>query len=209
MLLFFIKVLLRIDGMTYFNTRDVAAIAICAALWGVLNSIFAPVFFSMTHLPFFCDLIGFSVLTLAAWWVRKFGAITIVGAIATVINFAMVPNAVHFLGFTAASILFDLTISVVGFNKPFSKKAYTVASMMPISIVSAALAGYIIGTFFMAGPALAPVGGVLGWAALHMVGGVVGGAIGVSLVTGLDARKVAVRSSRYKEAQPNFMRDSK
>ena len=194
--------------MTYFNTRDVAAIAICAALWGVLNSIFAPVFFSMTHLPFFCDLIGFSVITLAAWWVRKLGAITIVGAIATVINFALVPNAVHFLGFTAASIFFDLTISVIGFNKPFSKKAYTVASMMPISILSAAFAGYIIGTFFMAGPALALVGGVLGWAGLHTVGGVVGGAIGVSLVTGLDARKVAVRNRRYQEAQPNFMRDS-
>ena len=190
--------------MTYFNTRDVAAIAICAALWGVLNSIFAPVFFSMTHLPFFCDLIGFSVLTLAAWWIRKFGAITIVGAIATIINFALVPNAVHFLGFTAASIFFDLTISLIG----FSRKAYTVASMMPLSILSAALAGYIIGTFFMATPALAPVGGVLGWAGLHTVGGVVGGAIGISLVTGLDARKVTVKNSAYKEGQPNFIRDS-
>ena len=194
--------------MTYFNTRNVAAIAICAALWGVLNSIFAPLFFSMTHLPFFCDLIGFSVLTLAAWWIRKFGAITIVGLLATVINFALVPGAIHFLGFTVASIFFDVTISLVGFNKPFSKKAYTVASMMPISIVSAALAGYIIGTFFMAGPALAPVGGVLGWAGLHVIGGIVGGAIGTSLVTGLDARKVTVKRTEYKEIQPNFMRDS-
>jgi hypothetical protein len=194
--------------MTYFNTRNVAAIAICAALWGVLNSIFAPLFFSMTHLPFFCDLIGFSVLTLAAWWIRKFGAITIVGLLATVINFALVPGAVHFLGFTVASIFFDVTISLVGFNKPFSKKAYTVASMMPISIVSAALAGYIIGTFFMAGPALASMGGVLGWAGLHAIGGIVGGAIGTSLVTGIDARKVTVKRSEYKETQPNFMRDS-
>jgi len=194
--------------MTYFNTRNVAAIAICAALWGVLNSIFAPLFFSMTHLPFFCDLIGFSVLTLAAWWIRKFGAITTVGLLATVINFALVPGAVHFLGFTVASIFFDVTISLVGFNKPFSKKAYTVASVMPISIVSAALAGYIIGTFFMAGPALASMGGVLGWAGLHTIGGIVGGAIGTSLVTGLDARKVTVKRSEYKETQPNFMRDS-
>jgi hypothetical protein len=194
--------------MTYFNTRNVAAIAICAALWGVLNSIFAPLFFSMTHLPFFCDLIGFSVLTLAAWWIRKFGAITIVGLLATVINFALVPGAVHFLGFTVASIFFDVAISFVGFNKPFSRKAYTVASMMPISIGSAALAGYIIGTFFMAGPALAPVGGVLGWAGLHVIGGIVGGAIGTSLVTGLDARKVTVKRTEYKEIQPNFMRDS-
>jgi hypothetical protein len=105
-------VLLKRDALNYFNTRDVAAIAICAALWGVLNSIFAPVFFSMTHLPFFCDLIGFSVLTLTAWWIRKFGAITIVGA------------------------------------------------------------------------------------------------IGISLVTGLDTRKVIVKNSAYKEAQPNFIRDS-
>jgi hypothetical protein len=194
--------------MTYFNTRNVAAIAICAALWGVLNSIFAPLFFSMTHLPFFCDLIGFSVLTLAAWWIRKFGAITIVGLLATVINFALVPGAIHFLGFTVASIFFDVTISLVGFNKPFSRKAYTVASMMPISIVSAGLAGYIIGTFFMAGPALAPVGGVLGWAGLHVIGGIVGGAIGTSLVTGLDARKVNVKRTEYKGTQPNFMRDS-
>ncbi|MBT0160147.1 hypothetical protein G4O51_09200 [Candidatus Bathyarchaeota archaeon A05DMB-2] len=189
--------------MTYFNSRDMAAIAICAALWGVLNSIFSPVFFSMTHLPFFCDLIGFSVLTLAAWWVRKFGAITMIGVIATVINFAMIPTAVHFLGFTAASIFFDLTISLVGFNKPFSKKAYTIASMMPISIVSAALAGYLIGTFFMANPA----GGALGWAGLHAIGGVVGGAIGTSLVTGLNARRIAVNSG-YRETQPNVMRDS-
>ena len=194
--------------MTYFNTRNVAAIAICAALWGVLNSIFTPLFFSMTHLPFFCDLIGFSVLTLAAWWIRKFGAITIVGLLATVINFALVPGAIHFLGFTVASIFFDVTISLVGFNKPFSRKAYTVASMMPISIVSAGLAGYIIGTFFMAGPALAPVGGVLGWAGLHVIGGIVGGAIGTSLVTGLDARKVNVKRTEYKGTQPNFMRDS-
>ena len=200
--------LLERDTLTYFNTRDVAAIAICAALWGVLNSIFAPVFFSMTHLPFFCDLIGFSVLTLAAWWIRKFGAITIVGLLATVINFALVPGAIHFLGFTVASIFFDVTISLVGFNKPFSRKAYTVASMMPISIVSAGLAGYIIGTFFMAGPALAPVGGVLGWAGLHVIGGIVGGAIGTSLVTGLDARKVNVKRTEYKGTQPNFMRDS-
>ena len=194
--------------MTYFNTRDIAAIAICAALWGVINSIFAPVFFSMTHLPFFCDMIGFSVLILAAWWVRKFGAISIIGAIATLINFALVANPYHFLGFTAASIFFDLTIALVGFNKPFSKKAYTIASMMPISILSAALAGYIIGMFFMAGPTFAAMGGVIGWTGLHAIGGVIGGAVGTSLVTGLDARKIATKNSGYKEMQPNFISDS-
>lgn len=190
--------------MTYFNTRDIAAISMCAALWGVLNSIFAPIFFSMSHLPFFCDMVGFSVLILAAWWIRKIGAITIIGAIATLINFALVANPYHFLGFTAASIFFDLTVAILGYNKSFRKKTYTVASMMTISIVSAALAGYIIGTFFMAGPTFPAMGGVLGWAGLHAVGGIIGGAIGTSLVTGLYARKIAVDNSNRREPQPNF-----
>jgi hypothetical protein len=69
--------------------------------------------------------------------------------------------------------------------------------MMTISIVSATLAGYIIGTFFMAGPTFAATGGVLGWAGLHAIGGVIGGAIGISLVTGLDARKIAVNNHGY------------
>jgi len=190
--------------MTYFNARDIAAISMCAALWGVLNSIFAPVFFSMFHLPFFCDMVGFSVLILAAWWIRKIGAITIIGAIATLINFALVANPYHFLGFTAASVFFDLTVAISGYHRSFGKRTYTITSMMTISIVSAALAGYIIGTFFMAGSTIAAMGGVLGWAGLHAVGGVIGGAIGASLVIGLYARKIVVNNSSRREPQPNF-----
>jgi hypothetical protein len=190
--------------MTYFNPRDVAAIAICAALWGVLNSIFAPLFFSIFHVPFFCDIIGFAVLILAAWWIRKFGAITIIGVIATLINIALVPNPYHFLGFTVASIFFDFAITIAGFDRAFGKRTHTAVSMMSISIASSAIAGYIIGTFFMAGPAFAATGGVLGWAGLHAIGGIVGGAIGASLVTGLDARKIAVNNGlRRKHSKVN------
>ncbi len=182
--------------MTYFNARDIAAIAIGAALWGVLNAIFAPLFFSIFHVPFFCDIIGFSVLILVAWWIRKIGAIIIVGAIATLINFALVPNPYHFLGFTAASVFFDLTAAISGYNRTFRKNIYTVASMMILSVASAALAGYIIGMFFMAGPTFAAMGGVLGWAGLHATGGIIGGAIGTTLVTGLDARKITANGKR-------------
>ena len=173
----------------YFNTRDIAAIAICAALWGVLNSIFSPIFFRMFGLPFLCDLIGFSVLILAAWWIRKFGAITIIGLIATIINFAL-GGGIHFLGFTAASIFFDLATRIIGYNNSFKKPAFTIVSMMVISIASSALAGYVIGTFFMAGPALTNWGGVIGWAGLHTVGGVIGGVIGTFLIVALNSRKI-------------------
>jgi len=52
------------------------------------------------------------------------------------------------------------------------------------------VAGLIIGTFFMAAPALAKWGGVLGWAGLHAVGGVIGGGIGIALVISLATRGI-------------------
>lgn len=53
--------------MTYFNTREVAAIAIFAALWGVLNSIFTPIVFRMFGVPILCDIIGLAILALTVW----------------------------------------------------------------------------------------------------------------------------------------------
>ena len=95
----YIRVTFLVNGVTKMkrlNSRDLTAIALCAALWGVLNSIFAPVFFRITGLPVLCDFIGFSVLTIGAWWIRKTGAITIIGLIATVINFIFNPEAFNF-----------------------------------------------------------------------------------------------------------------
>jgi hypothetical protein len=176
--------------LVYFNSREIAAIAILAALWGVLNSIFSPIVFSMTHLPLLCDLIGFAVLTVAAWWIRKFGAITAIGLVATLISFAISPQALLFLGFTAAAFVFDLSSGLTGYNNFFAKPYRTTTAAVGISTLSAAVAGFIIGSFFMAAPALSAWGGVSGWALLHAVGGVIGGAIGASLVAGLNSRKV-------------------
>jgi len=179
----------------YFDSRDVAAIALCAALWGVLNSVFSPIFFRMFGLPILCDLIGFTTLAVAVWWTRKFGATTLIGLIATAINFLFNPGGTHFLGFTAASIVFDLAARLVGYENSFRKPIFSIASMVPISTLSAAIAGYIIGTFFMVAPALERWGGVLGWAALHAVGGIIGGAIGAVLVNALASRRVLVKVS--------------
>jgi hypothetical protein len=176
--------------MPYLKTRLVAAIAIFAALWGVLNSIFAPVVFSMTGLPILCDLIGFAVLALTVWWARKFGAATIVGLIATVVNFIFNPAGIHFLGFSAASIVFDISAKLIGYGRCFKKPLFITVSMLSVSVLSAAVAGLVIGTFFMVTPALAKWGGVLGWVGLHAVGGAVGGSIGIALITGLAARGV-------------------
>jgi len=175
--------------MGYFKTKEIAAISLCATLWAVLNKIFAPIFFRMFSLPFLCDLIGFSILIFAAWWIRKFGAITIIGLITTVITLTL-GGGIQFIGFTAASILFDFATRLIGYNKSFKKLTFTILSMMTVSTVSAALAGYLIGLFFLAGPALANWGGVLGWAGLHTIGGVIGGGIGTFLIISLNSRQI-------------------
>jgi hypothetical protein len=176
--------------MPYFNTRDVAAISISAALWGVLNSLFSPIFFRMFGLPFLCDLIGFSALTIAVWWVKRVGAASMVGLIATLINFLFNPGAVHFLGFTAASIVFDCAAWVAGYERAFKWRILGTFIVVVISTASAAVAGLMIGTLFMDSRALARWGGVLGWAGLHAVGGIMGGTIGGVLVNAISARGI-------------------
>jgi hypothetical protein len=64
-----------------------------------------------------------------------------------------------------------------------------------ISTISAAFAGLVIGAFFMTGPALAIWGGVLGWAGLHAIGGVIGGGIGGLIVNMLVYRKVSTTTT--------------
>jgi hypothetical protein len=171
-----------------YNSHDIAAIALLSALWGVVNSIFSPIVFSMFGLPILCDMIGFSVLSVTVWWVRKLGAATIVGLIATVINFAFNPYGVFFLGFAAASIVFDVVSWLARYNTYFKKTSLTTISLFSFSILSAAVAGFIIGTYFMAAPALVKWGSVIGWVGLHAVGGTIGGFIGTGLVTALGAR---------------------
>jgi hypothetical protein len=176
--------------MTYFNSRELAAVALLSSLWGVLNGIFSPIVFRMFGLPILCDMIGFAVMGLTFWWVRKFGAVIAVGVVATIVNFLLNPGGVFFLGFTAASFAYDLIAGLVVGNRMFKKRSVTAISLVSISVVSATVAGLIIGVYFMTAQALVSWGGVSGWAALHALGGLVGGMIGVSILAGLSVRNV-------------------
>lgn len=56
--------------MAYFSSRDIAAIALSAALWAVLNWTVAPILWQLTHLPILCDMISSCLLILTVWWIR-------------------------------------------------------------------------------------------------------------------------------------------
>ena len=185
--------------MAYFETRELAGITIFAALWGVLNITVSPAFFQVFQLPFCCDLIGFSALILAVWWVRKLGTATFVGLIALIINMLVRPTALHFFGFFAASIVFDVLAFFIGYKRLFKKRLLGSISLFATSVFSAAVAGLIIGAFFMPPMALTKWGGVLGWAGLHATGGVIGGAMGVTLMNALIVRGIAIKVEALKD----------
>jgi len=182
--------------MAYFTTRDVAAMAMCAALWSVLSITIAPIFWELTHMPFLCDMIGTSLLILVLWWARKLGTVTVTGVIATVLTLALRPAATHFFGFTAASVVFDALARLIGYRNCLERPVPSAISLLFISIVSTAVAGLIIGLLFMPAPAIAAMGGLALFVGLHALGGAIGAAIGLMLVRALEARIVMPKPSR-------------
>ncbi|MGQ9479666.1 MAG: hypothetical protein ACUVQ0_06635 [Thermoproteota archaeon] len=164
--------------MAYFTVRDVVSIALFAALWGILNAYISPLFFQATKLPFFCDIAGFISLILAVWWTRRPGVATSVGIVATILNFLLRPGALHFLGFTVASIVFDVLMKAFGYDNCFKKRLLGSILVIVASVIPAGVAGLIIGKFFMN----MPPEGVLGWMLLHMLGGLIGGVLGWMLL---------------------------
>jgi len=175
--------------MTYFTSRDIAAIAMCAALWSVLSAYIAPIFWRTTNMPFFCDMVGIISLILALWWIRKFGAVTVTGITATIITLMLNPSATHFFGFTTASVVFDILTRLIGYQNCLEKPMISVISLLFTSIVSTAVAGVVIGTLFMNPNALMSVyGGVAFFSVLHAAGGVIGGTIGLMLTKALSTR---------------------
>ena len=177
-----------------FNAKDLAAISLCAALWAILNVTIGPAFWNMTHLPILCDMIGISILALVMWWTRKLGAASLTGMVATVLNLALSPSSIQFLGFTAASIVFDVTMRLPGYGVSLDKGIKGTSFILAASLLSTLVAGVIIGTFFMA-PAIlnSGYGGVAFFAVLHGVGGLVGGILGVVFIRALESRHVVPR----------------
>jgi len=181
--------------LVYFTTRDLAAVALSASLWAVLNWLVAPIFWQLTHLPILCDMIGASLFILTHWWVRKPGAVSFMGIVATVLNFILRPGAFHFLGFTAASIMFDAAAVIIGNRNSLERGLVSSVILVANSLVSTCVAGVIIGSLFMDPMFLSQTfGGVAFFAVLHGGGGLIGGVLGVIIVKGLELRGVVPHS---------------
>lgn len=169
--------------MTYFSSRDIVAIAMCAGIWAVLNNTLAPVVWRMTHVPFTCDLLGFVSLILVAWWTRKLGAASLTGILVAVLTLMFRPDATHMIGFTVASIIFDFLTRTVSYRNSFDKPLPSTLSLISFSTICAGIAGLIIGSFFLDIKIALEV-----FAGMHAGGGFIGGIVGLVLVRALTVR---------------------
>ncbi|MEM3641204.1 MAG: hypothetical protein QXH37_04725 [Candidatus Bathyarchaeia archaeon] len=175
--------------MAYFTSKQVAAIAITAALYGVLSAYIAPIFWGATHLPFFCDTLGTFAFILILWWVRKFGAVIAVGVIATIVTLTLNPYSTQFFGFTTASMVFDILTKFIGYKNSLEKPKLSVISLLFTSVASTATAGTIIGYIFMNPNFLMQwFGGIAFFIILHATGGVIGAIVGITLTKALSTR---------------------
>jgi hypothetical protein len=170
-----------------FTSKDIAAIAVCSALWGVLNAWLSPIVWQLTHLPFLCDMLAFMALILAIWWTRKFGAASLVGLVVVGMTLMVTPTAFQMMGFVVATIVFDAVTRFLGYGRLFKNFTWGGMVLVVISVLCAGLAGTIIGASFMGFRTLPAV---LSFAGLHAFGGLIGGLIGVVLVRALMARHI-------------------
>jgi len=173
--------------LTYFTSRDIAAIVTCSALWGILNALISPIFWQLTRMPFLCDLLAFMVLILVVWWTRKFGAASLTGLVVAGISLTLRPTSFDILAFVAASIVFDVTTRILSYQQLFTNPIRGSAILIIVSLLSASIAGAIIGFLFMG---FRTEQAILTFSGLHAFGGLIGGIIGVVLVRALITRRV-------------------
>ena len=188
--------------MTYFSTRDIAAIAIISALWGAMNDTILPIFFTIFNgIPFLCEMVALTSLILVMSLTRKFGAVTITGLIVTLVTLAFYPSSTYMLGFVGASVVFDIATRLIGYRSIMGNPKISAVGLMVSAVAAATVAGVIIGVIFMPLSLITLLGGVTTFAGLHVLGGFVGAIIGYVLLQALIARKIITPTQKLGAAK--------
>jgi hypothetical protein len=170
----------------YLTTKDIALTAIFCAVWVVLNLILGPLSFMLTGLPIIHDFGVFFTLLLVAWITGRFGTSSITGIIGSTL--AMLLSGIPLMiGFLPAAIVFDLVMIANHHRIRISAYSLTVAAIA--TIVSAYVAGVVIGLIFMGlGVELA----LTFWGTWHAIGGVLAIAMTFPVIALLEKANVRV-----------------
>jgi hypothetical protein len=173
------------SGRLNLSPVDLALIGFFSALWVVLNLTVAPLGFQLFHLPVVHGVIIFLTLILAAWAVGKFGAATLVGLIGSaIVLFAGGPLPV--IGFAVVAIIFDAVLFLS--RHKVNMKPTSIAIVALATVLCSYLAGVINGVFILG---LQPFLFVVTiWGGWNIVGGVIGLAVALPVIAGLERANV-------------------
>ncbi|MCX8188715.1 MAG: hypothetical protein N3F64_03320 [Nitrososphaeria archaeon] len=168
------------------KTKYMAFIGIFSGLWAALNLTIGPLGFTLFRLPILCDVASYFPLIVTVWFLRRYGSATGVGIIGSLVTLFLRPGATQMIGFAVSAILFDLLMLFLKHNISFFN-IKNVLGVSIITLVSAYVAGFIIGAFIM-------VGGVVWaltvWAPLHAAGGFLSIIISYPILVALEKSRV-------------------
>lgn len=139
------------------------------------------------HLIFFSEITGVSLLILSMWLAQKPVVPTLMGLASTIFILRLRPDNIYILGFMATCITFEVITSVVGYQNILSRSRVNFIIVILISIISTAAAGFIIGNLFMIDLISKMAVNILTFTALHGIGGLIGGVLGITIVRVIEA----------------------
>jgi len=179
----------EMNGKTYFHPVDIALIGVFCALWAILSLTLGRLSFALLRLPVLHDFAAFFTLILVAWATRKFGTAALVGIIGSIMVLLVGGPFVN-MGFAASAIVFD-TLLLANRHR-LNSSVYSIVISVLATLVSAYLAGVLIGVFLMNSPLeWATVNwALIYWGPWHLVGGIISIAIGFPIIGILEAANV-------------------
>jgi hypothetical protein len=172
----------------HFKAVDIALTGVFCALWIVLNLTLGPSSFQLLGLPILHDFAAFFTLLLVAWVTGRFGTSLLVGVIGSIVTILLGPPTLvgPMICFAASAVIFDLLMSANHHKIRISTYSLIVAVIA--TIVSAYLAGVLIGVLFTSNQTLQWA--LTFWGGWHLVGGVMTVAITLPIILSLEKANV-------------------
>jgi hypothetical protein len=171
-------------ALTSLTTKDIALTGIFCAMWVVLNLTLGPLSFMLLGLPILHDFGVFFTLLLVAWITERFGTSSMTGIIGSLLAMLLSGMALM-IGFLPAAVVFDLVM--IANHHKIRVSGYSMAIAAIATILSAYVAGVVIGLFFMGmGPQLA----LAFWGVWHAVGGIMAVAVTFPVIVLLEKAHV-------------------
>lgn len=175
------------DKKSHFRTFDVALVSVFCALWVVLNYFLGPLSFQLLGLPVLHDFAVFFTLLLVTWMTGRFGTSFLVGIVGSPVAVLLAPQTVGpMVSFSVSALVFDVLMSASHHKIRIS--FYNLMIAIVATIVSAFLAGVLIGVFFTSGSTFETA--LTFWGAWHVIGAIITLVITLPMIAALEKANV-------------------